>query len=178
MELFDPYLLDNLVHLPDMCIYGFINEDDKKIYIGHTYDLLLALHRNLKEIKYSNHPCKRDLKKLKFIIIETLNTRKKSHIRHQYWINDYSNKGYRLYRRYKACSFKLRIDLLADFRYQGYAKYLFYVKLLTKRYKELTVGVFDNIKETESFVSDNYKSIDNIIYSDNALTKEYLNIHK
>lgn len=174
MELFDPHLLDNLLHLPSTCIYGFINEYDKKIYIGFSCDLLLALYRNLKDIKYSNHPCKKDFKKLKLIIIETLDNKLNSRIRYQYWVNKYSNMGYKNYRNFKASSYKVRVDVLRDFRMTYDRRFLFYVKLRTRHGKEFIVGVFDKVEDAELFVTLNYTSIDDIIYAGNKLTKEYL----
>jgi hypothetical protein len=52
---------------------------------------------------------------------------------------------------------------------------LFYVKVVSRRYKEVVVGVFDNVPDMDEFVSIYYPNdkIDDIIYSSNSLTKEY-----
>lgn len=171
----NPFLLQDLGSIPEMCIYGFINETDKKIFIGYTTDIVTALNRNLKEMKYSNHPCKDDFDKLKVINIETLKSRQDAKIRYQYWVKQYSNQGYRMYRKYKAVDYKVRIEVLRDFRVKPpTSAYLLYVKLLDRRYKSITVGVFDQVSEADDFVANNYAQVDKIVYSDNQLTKEYL----
>lgn len=174
IKLFDPFLIDNLAHLPDMCIFGLINEKDKKIFIGKTRNIVTYLSRLIKEYKYSN----KELLKLPLIIIETITDKPNLWVRYNYWVNYYSNEGYLIYNkpRYRI-NCKLRIDLSKDFRMLKHTRHLFYVKIVSRHYKEHIIGVFDKIYDAESFISREYNNgIDNIVYSNNNLTKEYMEV--
>jgi len=113
-----------------------------------------------------------DWDKLDFRVIEKIDDPVKLRVRYQYWVSDYSNKGWVMYRDYKAIQYKVRIDIRND-ETKGYnAKYLLYVKLVSRGYKELIVGVFDNLEECNKFIELNYSNINDIVYS-NELTKKY-----
>jgi len=158
-----------LVNLPTKCIYGLFNDLDKKVYIGHTSNLLRSIYSNINNLKYSNI----DFNRLQFRIIEGIEDSDRLRIRYQYWVSDYSNKGWIMYRDYKAIQYKVRIDIRND-ETKGYnAKYLLYVKLVSRGYKELIVGVFDNLEECNKFIELNYSNINDIVYSNNELTKKY-----
>lgn len=168
-------MLREIIDLPDQCIYGLINNQDKKIFIGYTKDLVTALNRIGKDIKYSNHILKNDINKLELIIIETINNEDLLRSRYQFWYNKYSNMGFLHYRKYKAMGFyKLFIDVLMV-NHIHVPKV--YVKLRWGRSKELTVGIFDSVEECDAFINEFYPNKNNIasiIYSSNILTKEYL----
>lgn len=158
-----------LANLPSKCIYGLFNDLDKKVYIGHTNNLLRSLYSNIESLKYSNI----DFNKLDFRIIETIVDSARLRIRYQYWVSDYSNRGWTMYRNYKAISYRVKVEVLNDVTKVNGKKYYFYVKLVSRGYKELIVGVFDAIDECNEFVSLNYSNICDIVYSDNELTNLY-----
>lgn len=168
-------LINNLINLPEMGIYGLLNKIDNKIYIGFSKNIVTALIRLINNIKYSN--IKHDLNKLEFIIIETINKPEELRLRCQHWINDYSNKGFGLYNnKRKVFNQKLRICAISSLDGAGRPNYHLHVRIVSKGYRELTVGVFNDVSELNEFVDKNYKVIDKIVYADNRLTKEYLNV--
>lgn len=163
------HLLKELSSLPDKCIYGLFNDRDKKVYIGYSSNTLRTLYSNITNLKYSN----KDFDQLEFRIIEPIEDNNRLRVRYQFWVSDYSNKGWGMYRDYKAVEYKVRIDIKNDQRFVYGGNYLLYVKLVSRGYKELIVGVFDSLEECNKFVSLHYSNIHDIIYADNELTRKY-----
>lgn len=164
-----------LYNLPERCIYAFLNKKDKKIYIGFTKNLLSALQRNLYLMKYSNHPCKNDVSKIEFEILEYIVTDSDLKLRYEYYSNKYSNDGWGLYRDYKAIDYKVSIDLIDTNVVGGMPSIKCCVKLRRQGYSELIVGIFNSVSDAEVFVSDKYSNgVFNIIYCDNQLTLDFL----
>lgn len=171
------FLFQNLINYPDMCIYGLVNEIDKKIYLGYTSNLPLALSRIIKDSKYSNNKLNKDFKKLELIIVEKITDRKNLRLRCKSWVNEYSNNGWMLYKKEtKLPTYKLRIDVYRDEARWTDEDLLVYVRLITRGYKELTVGVFSDYEEATIWSKENYpsNSINSIVYAKNALTQEFL----
>lgn len=164
-----------LYNLPEKCIYAFLNQKDKKIYIGFTKNLLQALERNLYYMKYSNHPCKNDIANLELIVLENIVTDLDLRLRYEYYSNKYSNEGWRLYRNYKAIDYKVSIDVINIAISNGMPSIKCCVKLRRRGSNELIVGIFNSVSEAELFVSDKYSNgVSNIIYADNKLTLDFL----
>lgn len=172
--LYDPFLIDNLAHLPEMCIFGLVNNETKTMLIYRTKNIVTALARIVKEYKYSN---KKILRDFKLIIIEKIEDPNNLWVRYNFWTNEYSsNRGYIIHNRCKYnIKYKLRKQILADFRMKSNVRALFYVKVVSRRHKEVIVGIFDKVEDMDSFVETFYPSglILNIEYSNNELTKEY-----
>lgn len=165
--------LQELVSLPEKSIYGFFNESDKICYIGFSRNTLSALNRNIQEFKYRNNLIKQDLGKLEFRIIETIDDVNNLRIRYQYWVDHYTKMGYKSYRCYTAVGYKLHIEVIGDLIHSYNRKFLFHVKLVSRGYHELIVGIFDNKEEMDSFISREYRNIDRVVYADNKLTRDY-----
>ena len=168
-------LLNNLVKqlslLPTQCIYAFLNESEKTIYIGYTSNVLIAVNRVLNEFK---NQLPADLDKLELKILEEVKEDYNLRVRFDYWSRVYSKFGWSLYRTFKPMRYKLRIDIMRDYRPGKKASYLFVVNLVSRRNRKLTVGVFDSRTECDEFVNINYGSgIDKIVYCENELTKEF-----
>lgn len=170
-------LFKELINLPNRCIYGLFNEKDQRVYIGFTNNIIVTLPRLINDIKYSNNLLKQDIQLLEFRIIETLEDKNALRIRYQYWVREYSNKGYQLYRDYKAVEYKLSIDIIKNPFVQAHTDYLFGVKLVSRGYNERIVGIFRTMVDADAFVSSHYRTIDNIIYADNELTRDYLKLY-
>lgn len=172
--LFDPTIIDNLAHLPEMCIFGLINNDTRSILIFRSKNIVTTLSRIIKEYKYSN---KNILKDFKLIIIEKINDPDNLWIRYNFWNDHYSNNDYIVHNRCKyKIRYKLRKQILGDFRMTYDKRHLFYVKVVSRRNKEIVVGIFDSVSDMDEFTSKFYPNgvIDNITYSVNSLTKEYI----
>lgn len=171
-------MFKDIIDLPEQCIYGLVNKSDKKIFIGHTKDLVTALNRIGKDIKSSNHVLKEDINKLELIILEVIKDDSLLRSRYQFYYNQYSNMGYLHYRKYKAMGFyKLHVYVLNDVLDDNRCKARVYVSLHYGRSKEVVVGIFDSVPDSDVFINKYYVDKNNIsviIYSSNKLTKEYL----
>lgn len=174
LKLYDPFIVDNLFHLPEMCIFGLINEENKLIMIYRTKNIVTALARIINEYKYSN---KTLLKYSKLVIIEEIKDPNNLWVRYSFWNKEYSNKGYIIGNKCRYnIRYKLRKQILRDFRRKYDTHPLFYVKVVSSRYKEIVVGVFDKVDDMDAFITEFYPHnglINNIVYSNNRLTKEY-----
>lgn len=172
-------LIKDLFNYPEMCVYGLVNDTDKRIYLGFTSNLPLALSRIIKDLKYSNGKLKNDLDKLELIILESITDRNNLRVRYRVHQTEYSNKGWMLYRRdNKLPNYKLRIDVVKAS--DGYIQkdYQVHIKLATRAGKELIVGAFSNYPDALEWANGAYEdknNIINIVYADNELTKKYLN---
>lgn len=158
-------LFRELFNYPEMCIYGLINSMDKKIYLGYTCNLPHALSRIIKELKYSNGKLKEDLNKLELIILEPIADRKNLRIKYKDYSNKYSNEGWILYRKDNYSNvprYKLRIDIIGVGETNNHDLIKVEVNLLTRRYKKVTVGVFNDIETATNWVMVNYPKTDNI----------------
>jgi hypothetical protein len=171
--LYDPNMIDNLAHLPEMCIFGLINNDNKSILIYRTKNIVTSLSRIIKEYKYSN---KKILRDFKLIIIEKIDDPNNLWIRYNFHNDQYSNKGYIVHNRCRYnIRYRLRKQILGDFRMKYDKRHLFYVKIVSRRNKEIVVGIFDNVPDMDRFTETHYPDglILNIEYANNNITKEY-----
>lgn len=171
--LYDPFMIDNLVHLPEMCVFGLINEESKIVLIYRTTNIVTSLARVIRDYKYSN---KNILKNFKLIIIEKIEDSNNLWIKYNFWVNEYSNKGYTVYNRSKyKMRYKLRKQILGDFRTRNELGVLFYVKVVSSRYKEVIVGIFDKVSDMDAFTDTYYPGglILHLEYAKNSITKEY-----
>lgn len=166
-------IVTELAHLPEMCIFGLINNETKTLLIFRTTNIVTSLSRILKDYKYSNLNIVTDFK---LIIIENIKDKNNLWVRYNFYISHYSNAGYAIHNRCKYnIRYKLRKQILADFRMKSNVRALFYVKVVSRRYKEVIVGIFDKVEDMDSFTDTFYPDglINNITYSSNHLTKEY-----
>lgn len=174
-------LLKELDQLPKYSIYGLFNEQDKKVYIGYAYDTVLALNRVLKDIKsslFNKDNRNKDWDKLEFRIIESLTDSNDIKFKYQYWVNEYSNKGYEMYRNYKAITYKVKVDVIKDFRFDYKKNYFFRVTLVSGNgLINKVVAILEHKDKLDDFLLRHYpkhKSIINIVTHSNNLTKLYL----
>lgn len=158
-------LFEELIKLPKKCVYGLFNYKDKKVYIGYSSNIFFTLSRLI-----SSNTLKEDWSLLELKILESFDSSNSLRIRYQYWSKYYSNQGFSLYRKYKAVQYKLREEIIRDLN----GRIHFSVKLISKGYKEILVGVFNDHTEMKEFVKTNYSNIDAIVYADNELTKRYV----
>lgn len=167
MENSNSNLLVNLFNYPDMCVFGLINSQDHKIYLGYTINLSQALARIIKETKSSNNKLKQDWNKLELIILSDITDRNNLRVRHKLYFNEYSNKGWVFYNKISNVTrYKLRLKVVFE-EYNKEPKV--HVKLLTRRYKEIPVGVFETMEAAKTWCDVYYpdsNNITNIIYQD------------
>lgn len=171
-KLYDPNLMDNLTHLPEMCVFGLVHEPTKTMLLFRTKNIVTALSRIINEYKYSNNK----VLKLPLIVFEEIKDSNNLWVRYNYWGKYYSDLDYVILNRCKYnIKYKLRTQILGDFRKKYNSLPMFYVKVVSRRYKEVIVGIFDKVDDMNSFLETHYPNnrIDNITYSNNSLTKEY-----
>jgi hypothetical protein len=172
-------LLITLYNIPEMCIFGFADSTNKKIYISYSSNLPSALARIIKDIKYSNSKLKKDIAYLDFWVLEKVTDRKNLRLRYKFYQNKYSNEGWMLYKRdNKLPNYKLRIDVVKASDGCMERDYQVHIKLATRAGKELIVGVFSNYPDALEWANGAYEdknNIINIVYADNELTKKCLN---
>lgn len=155
--------------LPKQGIFYLCNKETKSVYIGYSSNIPNAI------IKLLNNSNKFD--GYYFDTLEIVTDKKNLRIRCQYFKDLYSNMGYTLINNNRVSNRKLVIKVLEDFRSLGVGKFLFYVKIVSKGYGAITVGVFQHGSESELFVAQKYNNgVVDIIYANNDLTKEFLNV--
>lgn len=162
-------LFQDLVTIPKRCVYALVNERDKKAYIAYSSNTLGSICNLI-----SSNKLQEDWSKLQIKILETIQSSNKLKIRYQHWTTYYANNGYRLYRDYKAVQYKLSIDVIEDHKRGVENRLLFIVRLVSRGYKSVTVGVFGSMEEMNEFIRLHYTVIDDIVCADNELTKKYL----
>lgn len=160
-------VFNQLKALPRQGIYYLINQVDRKVYINYSSNIPNAIVKLLSDSNFGDG--------YYFNVLEIVTDKKNLRIRCQYFKDLYSNMNYNLINNKRVSNRKIVIKLLPDFRGHIDGMCFFYIKIVSKGYGELTVGVFKHITEVDSFMSQNYSNgFNNIIYADNDLTKEYL----
>lgn len=165
-------LVHKLLDIPEVGVYGLINETEKKVYITYSEDMLGGISRLLRNIKDNNtgyRELRRDIDSLSIKIIETVNydyTKRDLRDLFRYWSEYYVLLGYTLYRSYKALQCIVAIEMLPDLRVA--------VTLRNKALKGIIMGIFKTMSEANSFVQ-MYNSMDIIVpvYALNEDTREY-----
>lgn len=145
--------IETLLTLPKKCIYGFVNDQDKAVWLGYTTNLLVALERNIARLKTGVHEASGDLSKLRFAIIETISNEQDIRLQYGCWVNLYRNKGYKLYRSFNAKKFRVKYD----FSTSGVVVYL-----VSPGYNKLEVGRFNTLENANLFVNRFYPDSDNV----------------
>lgn len=165
--------LQNLLNIPSKSIYCFINEADKIVHISFSRNTLLSIYRNIQMIKQGHGLLSQHSDKLSFRIIETIVNDLDLRIRYQYWVRYYQAQGYQLYRSYNAVGYKVILGVMSDALTSKQGLYHFCVKLVSRGYRELIVGVFNFESDAKLFIETHYTSIDRIVYADNDLTRRF-----
>lgn len=160
-------LLQTLNDMNTPGVWAFVNDTDKIVYLSYSKNIQSTVSRNIKEMADNSHSCKqliKDKSKLQLQVLEYNCSKAKL----SYWIDNYRNKGYSLYReRNGEVVYRVKVKIIPE--------YFVHVTLCNLRGTSTVVGVFDNMQEANSFIQTHYSDkIYNIVYSDNILTKQYL----
>lgn len=169
-------LMTRLENLSIAGVFALYNDKDKKVYIGTSNCCLLAISQLLKNFKDKVVPIRelyQDRKKLEVSILETIDDKIQRDVRYNYWCDYYRNLGYSLYREHKGTTYTVRLTI-ENIETEIYRVL---VQLVNTRKDKIVVGVFSTVDEAQEFIKLNYEGKDYIVpvYSDNSLTKEYLN---
>lgn len=168
--------LDELCKLAVSGVYAFINEKEKRIYVGQSNNVLYALNRSIERFKMNAHECvelQYDFNEglLEYTILETEADRLTRLVKAEHYKSVYENDGYNLYPQRKLVKFDVRIKIeTIDHPLQ----YKAIVYLNTNR-KHHILGIFDTIDEANEFVKLHYTTpLTTITYAKNNLTLNYL----
>jgi hypothetical protein len=160
-------IIETMLDMPPMGIYGLIY--GSKIHLFYTSNIVTALGRILNNGNYRNYI---------LVLIEEITDKNKLRLRYSFNVKEYSNNGFDIINKPKYnTKYKLRIDVLKDFRIKQGPSILVYVKACCRSRRELIVGVFKTLPEAHEFTDMFYAGniVTDIIYASNDLTKEYIN---
>lgn len=158
-------LLTTLTSIPNNAIIAFINDSSKKVYIIQGSKVRTLLMQNLTQIEEGDHTYLDSLDNYRIEVIETCYDRTHRLLHTEYWYSQYEQLGYEILGR--RCLLKYKYRVVMDRR----GKVL--VNLVTRRYDQITVGVFTTMSEASEFV----KYADTkLVYANNKLTRELLGV--
>lgn len=164
MTLFHFDEVSSLVRGGVFCIE---NTSERRADVRHTKNLLEAMVRTVTQIKQGIHPCKAlnyDQHDLQFRVVAYEDHHRKRLLTHSKWVRQYQEGGWILYRNKPALTYVVRKDII-----QG----LIHIRLMNKNHDSVTVGIFDNMSEAESFVDEAYpEGVWDVVYANNPLSKE------
>lgn len=158
-------------------LYCLINEKDKRVYVCHSINILDSLKRHIESLKMGGHYCnllQQDLLKLEYKYLETESDKTSMMIKEEKWKRYYQDLGYSLYKRRTAINFKIKMKI--ETRGELSYKVLVYL-ITTNNGNKRIVGIFNTKNEGTEFINKYYNNsiIQDIIYSDNKLTQDYMN---
>lgn len=161
-------IFEELKNISKPGVFILKDPSDKSCYIGYSSNIAGALNRLLGSKLF--------IPEYEFNILEIVTNPINLRIKCQYYKDKYSNNGYNLINPERVSKLKLSIDPIRDFRSGHINEYLLSVKIVSKGYKELIVGLFNDYSEVSLFLESYYpgKIVTEVIYSNNGLTKEYL----
>lgn len=147
-------------------ILALENSRDKRVLLIRSSDVLTSLNRVIQLAKSRNKRWRllyKDYRKLEIKLVDTSSTR----MAFEYWADIYSKLGYTFYSSYKAVQYVICTDVDPDYRVV--------VKLRSKAKYEVILGLFDTIKDAESFINYAYptKDVKHIAYALNERSREY-----
>lgn len=160
--------MQDIFRLNNPGIFGFINDANKTLFLVTATNMLGSINRILDNNNLVT--ANADIK-----LLEIVTNRSELQLRYNYWFNIYSNLGYNILSK-KPSPYKLRIEVLQDFRSPNTKEVLFYLSIVPRSYKSFVVGVFSTYGEVEGFMRGNYSNeqVYKIVTADNQLTKEFL----
>lgn len=152
-------------------IYLLVDKLEKRCYVNYSSNISGSLNRLLSSNLF--------FAKYEFEILEIVTEPMNLRIRCQYFKDLYSSNGYEIINPKRVSSWKVFIEPINDFRFNTNKNYLFAVKLSSRGYKELTVGIFSTYVEVDEFINKFYARniVTDIKYSNNKLTTEYLKLN-
>lgn len=164
-------LYTTLVDIPLQAVYAFVNEIDRKVYVCASQDTIMSISQNVSALKQFVHrigSMQDDAGKMWIRILETVEDSTELMLRENYWKDQFLSEGYTLYNNRNRVQYRIREELDIE---TG----RIIVKLVSRRNKQIVVGVFNTKREVDCFVSKNYsKGIYNITYAKNLATNWFL----
>lgn len=162
----------DLMVMPKECVYALICEASKRVLVGYTSDLLLALQRINSDLETPKYMLLRnDINDVEIVVLEVgiqNNINKK--IRVDHYVSDYLSKGYSLYTPSNLVKYTVYTDTIVH-----RATTFLVVYLKDRRCNKMVVGLFRSKKVMDEFVNKYYPGLkcSGIYYADNKYTNEY-----
>lgn len=154
-------------------VYAVINESNKRIYIAYAANVGIAIATLIAKASNYELPIDDLCKDIKLGIVsikllreckgdtETLRGYA------QMYVDNYKQLGYSMYRDITFIRYSVRTSITNDYK--------IIVELVKTRNSKVLVGVFNNMIEANSFITEHYQgTIYFPIYCNNSLTKLYL----
>lgn len=174
MKLSIETLFKDLCMLPKEGLYCLINEEDKKIQIYNTVNIISSISRLSQEIEnLNNSELKKDLDKVKLKILETnFKCKDSRNIRYKQVIQSYKDRGYKFYNELSVVQYIVK----ETFQYKDLKAY-YVIELVNPSSRiNIVVGVFRKYREARKFLKDYYpdNTIPKITIAENEDTKLWL----
>jgi hypothetical protein len=166
------HLFEDLKHANQAGVYRLVNKAENSCYILQSSNMAKSLVRLLSSNLF--------FPEFEFEILELVPNLVNLRPRCQFYKDLQSSNGWTIINPNRVSNCKIVISPLEDFRVGRGGRYLFEVKIKQGAWRELTVGIFNDYSEVESFLSQNYPSnkVYKIIESSNELTREYLKLNE
>jgi hypothetical protein len=145
--------LNDLLALPECCVYALVNEVDRKCQVFSTSSLLKHLGGLIDDIRISGEwqSIQGDIQKVQVRILEVLKDEKNMRFHQSQWIKRLNEEGYKNYKDISPVSYK--VDIVLGFRH-GNLQYMVY--LMNKRKDRKLIGLFTKKKEMNEFLHSHY----------------------
>lgn len=173
MKLISKKLLKEIDAMSISCLFALQNDQDKKVSLHMTGNLLRALERILPDLKATNSLSEAyQNDKLKLVILEKTYGKVDRRLRLNHWYKHFLDLGYQYYNNPNIGKYEIRMEIEPI---TGHGDYWVLVKLKSSNGRKRVVGAFEKMDEAQEFVDKYYKSgIVTLVYANNPLTKRYL----
>lgn len=161
-------IINNLFSIPQNAIWAFVNEDDRRVYIGYSERAVGAIGQAITDIQRHCHKWipGDDIGKLKLVLLEEFNNRLIAQLRVGVYVDKYRKEGYTLYRKYNHEKRFLLEEDFVDNKYYG-------LMLRSKCGDEIVLGVFNTKNECIEYRKTYCRNIADVVICNNKLTREY-----
>ena len=154
--------LSDLFKLPETGVYALVHPTSNKVHIVSTLDIPGSLSRLCKLMREDKKyfPLRGDYDTLCFVLLEDKVCRNNYRIKQTYWEDRYKKMGHSLYVVTPGVRYKAVVETLSNGE-----KLSCSVQLVSTNGKRITVGLFDTLKQAETFHSLYYKDgVYDIVY--------------
>ncbi len=166
--------LENLLNLNCNGLYCLINEQDRKVDVRYSCNLLRAVASLVESISDNSVvplEISKDASKLQLVVLEKNIEGLK--LKHAFWQQYYKNLGYSLYRTKPGNKYVVEVSV--DYVRELHQSHHYFVVRLKSKGSTVTVGIFDQIEDLQDFVSEYYSGVVvEIIFANNNLTSSYV----
>ena len=162
MSKYNAKTLSDLFKLPETGVYALVHPTSNKVHIVSTLDIPGSLSRLCKLMREDKKyfPLRGDYDTLCFVLLEDKVCRNNYRIKQTYWEDRYKKMGHSLYVVTPGVRYKAVVETLSNGE-----KLSCSVQLVSTNGKRITVGLFDTLKQAETFHSLYYKDgVYDIVY--------------